>query len=129
MLAVALHVAEAVRSDARAGVDRDAIPDHRSAVDRDGRIQMTALAEGRACGNDAVWSDDRPGSDLRSVAEHHIRADGDLLRELHAGSDHGGCVYAWLCWRHTMKPRQECEQRFLRPVHDDARVHLARRLG
>src|SRR5262245_17389853 len=97
MLAVALHVAESIRPDARACVNRDAIADHRATVDRDRRIQVTALAQDCTGGDDTVRSDDRPCTDLRSVAQHRIRADGDIPPELHAGSNHGGGMHAW--WR------------------------------
>src|SRR5262245_3668244 len=109
MLAVALHVAESVRSDARARVNRDAIADHRAAVDRDGRIQVAALTQDCTGGDDTVRSDDRLGPNARSVAQDRVWADSDVLPELYAGSDHGSRVDAW--WRRgkAVKPRQQRE--------------------
>src|SRR5215475_11060492 len=102
MLLVALHVPESVRSDARTGVNRDAIADHRSAVDRHGRIEVAALTERCAGGDHTVRSDDRPSPDAYAVAQHCVWADCDVLPELHTGSNHRRRVAAGRRWRNAM---------------------------
>ena len=63
MLAVHLDVAEAVRAEASTGMDRDAIADPRSAIDRDRRVQLHTAADLHTGPNDAVRPNHRPVAD------------------------------------------------------------------
>src|SRR5215211_1816577 len=94
MLAVALHVPEAVRAEARTGVNRNSMAYSSPTVHGDGRIQLRAVANTHARRNDAMRADHHRIANLHSVAEHRIRADRHVAPELNAGSDDGCGMYA-----------------------------------
>src|SRR5437764_7074592 len=105
MLAIALHVTEAVGADARAGVNRDSVAEPRAAVHRHRRHEVTVLAQLDAGSEDAVRADDAAASDRRAVADHGIGPDGDAAAEPDATADHGGRVDALHRVRRAVKSR------------------------
>src|SRR5689334_6395311 len=129
MLAVALHVAESIRTDPRAGMDRYPIPDARPAVHGDRRIQVHSVAELDSRGDGAVRSHDGVVADPNALADHGVCADGNVASKTDGTPDDRRRMDAAWCDGRAMKPREQREQRLLRLTDDDPRRNVAWRLG
>src|SRR4051794_21007803 len=92
MLAVALHVPEAVGADARAGVNRDAVAEARAAVQGHGRHEVALLAQLDAGPHYTVRPYDGAAPDRRAVADDRIWPDRRAAGQPHAPADDGGGV-------------------------------------
>src|SRR5262245_36618958 len=88
MLAVSLDVAEPVGPDARAGVDRDPIPDHRTAVHRHRRIEVASIPDPNRGADDRVCADYDRVAELRAVADDRVWSDRDVASERDSDADH-----------------------------------------
>src|ERR1043166_5073781 len=87
MLAVALDVPEPVGADSRSGVNRDAVADPRTRVDRHARIELAALADLDAGANDTVRANHRPVAKPDTVTKHRGRSERHPATELHTRAD------------------------------------------
>src|SRR5437763_6636939 len=125
MLAVALHVAEAVGSDAGAGVNRDTVAEARAAVEGHGSHEVALFAQLDAGPHHAMRTDDGSAPDRRAVADDGIWADRDAAGQPDAGPDHGGGVDSLRRLRRAVESREERKQRFLRLGDDDACANRA----
>src|SRR4051812_42677403 len=89
MLPVALHIAEAIRAETRAGVHRDPSAERRPAVERHGRDELRALADRYPGTNDGVRPDHDAVGEPRTIADDRVRSDRYPGTEPDAASDDG----------------------------------------
>ena len=109
MLAVPLHVAEAVGADPGAGMNRHPIGDDGAAVDRDARVQLARRADLDAGANHAMRPNDRAVPDDGAVADDRVRPDRDVPPESRTSLDDRRRVHAGLGSGRAVKARKERE--------------------